>query len=141
MQADARRFLKFLATDGHGFTTISVLMCVAASALTAATADRLKESRLEAVHEQRVEWMKKRGGGPLLGVYQDFRAVLTRAQASRAELAKAAREAGVEVVFAREERGRTGGVLFVPLPKGDFKGMEIYRRPEESAEEWKKLRG
>jgi hypothetical protein len=38
--------------------------------------ERLETARLEAVHAQRVEWMQKRIAAPLLGVYQDYRAIL-----------------------------------------------------------------
>ncbi len=132
-----------MRAEGHRYTgEIALLACVAASAASAAGAEaRLKESRLEAVHEQRIEWMKKRAPAPLPGIYQDFRAVLTHAEAPRAELAHAAREAGAKVVFAGHETGFSGGVLFLPLPDSEVPAMEIYRRPAESADQWRKMRG
>src|SRR5580700_2142615 len=39
--------------------------------------ERLEEKHLVAVHEQRIEWMKKRAVLEPLGVYQDYRAIFT----------------------------------------------------------------
>jgi acetyl esterase/lipase len=119
-----------------------VAWLIVSSALNAAAPPaRLKDSQLEAVHAQRVDWMKKRVAMTPLGIYRDYRAVLTRAAAPRADLLKSAQDAGDQIVFAEGASGVGGGVLFLPLPGRDFQGMEIYRRPEESAEAWRKLRG
>ncbi len=100
---------------------------------------RLNPSRLETVHAQRIEWMKKRAGGPLLGVYEDYRAVFAPAQATRAELLKGAVQAGVQIVFAEGSSGKSGDVLFL-TPGGQTSTMEIYHRPEASAEDLRSLR-
>ena len=108
-------------------------------ALSAASPVPVKSSQAEAIHVQRVERMKQRTSVPTFGVYRDFRAVLTRAAAPQTDLLKAAHEAGDQVVFADGSGGNSEGVLFLPLP-ADLQSMEIYRRPGESADEWRKLR-
>ena len=40
------------------------------------TLERLASARLEALHEQRVEWMKVRRVEPLPSIYNDYRAVM-----------------------------------------------------------------
>ena len=94
----------------------------------------LDETQLEAVHAQRVEWMKQRAGGSPLGIYQDYRAVFTHSGASRKDLVKAAQESGVQVVLSKgAEPAFESGVLFLAPPERGLE--EIYRRPEESANE------
>ncbi len=84
---------------------------------SAEPADPLDSNRLEAVHAQRVQWMKIRPhAAPAQGVYQDFRAVLTKG--AREELLKAAKQAGVQVVlFTTPKSGDSSvlheGVLFL----------------------------
>ena len=77
---------------------------------------------------------------PPFGVYRDFRAVMTHLAAPHVELLKAAHEAGDQIVFADGTQGNNGDVLFLPLPSAELRSMEIYRRPSESPEEWRKLR-
>ena len=117
----------------------NVCLLLASLTLTAAHATRPKDSQIEAIHAQRVAWIKQRTNVPPYGVYRDFRAVMTHAAAPRAELLKAAREAGDQIVFADTQAGVGEGVLFLPPPGADFQGMEIYHR-RDSADEWRKLR-
>ncbi|HEX5431153.1 MAG TPA: alpha/beta fold hydrolase [Bryobacteraceae bacterium] len=119
---------------------------LAALALAAAPRPnpRLKSSSLEAVHEQRIEWMRRRAPIAALGVYRDFRSVLlkTAPSVSQSDLVKAATQAGVLAIFSPVHfRGFSGGVLFSgPLENG-FHGMEIYRRDESDPAQWRSLRG
>jgi acetyl esterase/lipase len=78
--------------------------------------ERLETRRLEAVHAQRIEWMKQRVIAPALGVYRDFRAVAAPPSASSLQLVEAAKNAGVQVVAFPESAPLTGtheGVLFL----------------------------
>jgi acetyl esterase/lipase len=105
---------------------------------------RVSESQLEALHTQRIEWMKRRANLPAYGVYRDFRAVLTHSPAPRPNLLKAAEEASAQIVFAPERDGSTRpahGPLLLPLPGAGFPGMEISLSPAATEEEWRKLRG
>lgn len=101
--------------------------------------ERLDARRLEAVHEQRIEWKKHRAVLEPLGVYQDFRAVFTDEYATRAELARSAREAEVQIVFSNMEPGFEDQVLFLKLPKQGFEGVDLANRfaPEDPAK-WRK---
>ena len=107
----------------------------------AAPPSRLSSSRLEAVHAQRIEWMKTRAGGPPLGVYQDYRAVFAPARAKQADLLKAAKDAAVQVIFTEGAASATGDGLFLPPPDPQTPTFEIYRRPEASEEDRRRLRG
>jgi len=60
--------------------------------------DPLAPAHLEAVHAQRVEWMKKRAVMPALGVYHDYRAV-NITDAIKPEIIKAAKAADVQVLL------------------------------------------
>lgn len=111
------------------------------SSYAAAPPSRLSSSRLEAVHAQRIEWMKTRAGGPPLGVYQDYRAVFAPMRAKQAELLKAAKDAAVQVIFNEGPAGANGDVLFLPPPDPQTPTFEIYRRPEASEEDRRRLRG
>jgi acetyl esterase/lipase len=105
----------------------------------AAPASRLSSSSLEAVHAQRIEWLKKRAGGPLLGVYDDYRAVFAPARATRAELIKGAIQAGVQIVFAEGSSDKTGDVLFLAPPPEQSSSLEIYRRAESTPADRRRL--
>jgi len=111
------------------------------SAYAAAPSSRLSSSRLEAVHAQRIEWMKTRAGGPPLGVYQDYRAVFAPMRAKQTELLKAAKDAAVQVIFAEGPPGANGDVLFLSPPDPQTPTFEIYHRPEASEEDRRRLRG
>jgi len=132
--------------------------CVAGLART--PLERLETAHLEAVHSQRVEWMKQRAAErPPLGVYQDFRAILdVRAEdadqnkGARGELLKAARDAEVRVIMVTDHRepetwqGLRDGVLFIagseddheiriPSPGGELRFLShIEERPDMPAE-------
>lgn len=80
--------------------------------------ERLEGSHLEAVHAQRVEWMKKRVAAPLPGIYQDFRAALI-SRLPPDEMFSAAKAADVRVILAPE--GAThlrDGILVYGLSNG-----------------------
>jgi acetyl esterase/lipase len=89
----------------------------------------LNQAQLEKLHAQRVQWMKQRASLPALGVYEDFRAVLTHAAAPRADLLKAAQEARARIVFANRENGSAGGVLLLPLPGEGSAGFPVSGEP------------
>src|SRR6266852_5080493 len=90
---------------------------------------RLEPSHLEAIHAQRVEWMKRRMVLPPIGTYQDFRAALDVASDDPAELLRAAKDAEVRVVASSRTEMRDG-VLFL----GDAaRDAELPRFPEEAA--------
>jgi acetyl esterase/lipase len=110
------------------------------SSYAAAPPSRLSSSRLEAVHAQRIEWMKTRAGGSPLGVYQDYRTVFAPVGAKPADLLKGAKDASVEVVFAEGPAKTNEDVLFLSPPDGQASTLEIYRRPTASDEERRRLR-
>ena len=111
---------------------------LAAAALALAelrtTLERLSPARLEALHQQRVEWMKVRKVEPLPGIYNDYRAVLhvhaedaDHTKGTREEVLKGAKAAQVKVVMFTDHRGpKSGtwsglreGVLFIPGSEDD----------------------
>lgn len=94
----------------------------------------METHHLEATHAQRVEWMKQRVVAPALGVYQDFRAILhvhaedaDHTKGTRAEVLKAAKESGVQVIMFTDHRGpkpetwsgMREGVLFIAGSEDD----------------------
>lgn len=82
--------------------------------------------------------MKKRAVLDQLGVFQDFRAVFTGEYALRADLARSARDAGVQVVFSNMEPGVEGDILFLKAPR-DFQGMDLPHRVEpDNLERWRR---
>lgn len=113
--------------------------------LARSSVERLETVHLEAVHAQRVEWMKIRAHAPTPpGVYQDFRAVLhihaedaAHTLGTRPEVLKAAKEAEVRVVMFTDHRGPKSdtwsglrdGVLFIPGSEDDH----LLRYPATSA--------
>lgn len=113
--------------------------------LARTSVERLATAHLEAVHAQRVEWMKIRAHAPPPpGVYQDFRAVLhvhaedaDHTKGTRAEVLKAAREDEVSVVMFTDHRGPKpdtwsglrDGVLFIPGSEDDH----LLRYPADPA--------
>jgi acetyl esterase/lipase len=93
--------------------------------------ERLQNSRLEAVHNQIVEWKKTRASFSAEGVYQDFRAVFLPEAAAQQVLIEPAHNAGVRVVFGAATEGTHDGILFLHAPDGDFKGTDIFGLPQE----------
>ncbi len=75
----------------------------------------LDTARLEAIHAQRVEWMKTRISTPPQGVYNDYRAVAASGNLDR--LVKSARETEVRVLFVETTAPEVrNGILIVPKP-------------------------
>jgi len=114
----------------------ALFLVIVATALFARSAvDRLDSAHLEAVHAQRLSWMKARTHAPVpAGIYQDFRAVLhvhaedaAHTMGTRAEVLSAAKLAEVKVVMFTDHRGPKPdtweglreGVLFIPGSEDD----------------------
>jgi len=114
------------------------VLLAAAVLLLAAPGPRLDDFHLDAVHAQRIEWIKTRAAPPPLGIYQDFRAVFAPPKATRPQILKAAKDAGAQVVFSSSESGQSGDVLFLKPPESPT--AAIFQRPESSAAERTKLR-
>ncbi|HLJ13140.1 MAG TPA: alpha/beta hydrolase fold domain-containing protein [Bryobacteraceae bacterium] len=125
------------------------------------TQHQLDIMQLDAIHEARIEFMKKRLDLPELGVYQDFRAVL-HVPGAIEETLKAAKDDDVQVVLEAgpadgAPAGLHDGVLFLPgfAPPGrepmllapaaqtpateDPKETAYFRRAMEDEKQWKKL--
>ena len=93
----------------------SVVFFIAAALACAeprTTLQRLDPARLEALHQQRVEWMKVRKVDPLPSIYTDYRAVLhvhaedaEHTKGTREAVLKAAKATGVSAVFWTDHRG------------------------------------
>jgi acetyl esterase/lipase len=101
--------------------------------------ERLQTSHLEAVHAQRIEWMKKRAPTtPPAGIYQDYRAILRipAGPTEAAEILSAAKADGVKVVSLADRQGPKtdpppslrDGVLFISddAASADSHGIAIY---------------
>jgi acetyl esterase/lipase len=58
---------------------------------------------LEAIHAQRIEWMKKRVVTPAQGIYQDFRAIPLADDAISEPILKAAKSAEVQILLRPNE--------------------------------------
>ena len=115
----------------------SVVFFIAAALACAeprTTLQRLDPARLEALHQQRVEWMKVRKVDPLPSIYTDYRAVLhvhaedaEHTKGTREAVLKAAKATGVSAVFWTDHRGPhpktwaglREGVLFIPGSEDD----------------------
>jgi acetyl esterase/lipase len=114
---------------------VFALLLIATLIFARSSVERLETSHLEAVHAQRVEWMKIRAvAPPSPGVYHDFRAVLhihaedaDHTKGTRVEVLKAAKEAEVRIVMFTDHRGPKpetwsglrDGVLFIPGSEDD----------------------
>jgi acetyl esterase/lipase len=72
-------------------------------ALLCFAADPLNPAHLEAIHAQRVEWMKKRVVRPPQGIYQDYRAVQLDDATVTESVLRAAKSADVQVLLRRGE--------------------------------------
>jgi len=85
-----------------GFLLFGVLLLDARASFALTPDQRLQVRHLEAVHQQRIEWSKKRVGMPLPGIYQDFRAVYARAAGfSHQQILAAAKDTEVRVVVGK----------------------------------------
>lgn len=74
--------------------------------------------KLEALHEQRVQWMMVRQSDPQQGVYRDFRAAASLDGVLPFRVQELARAAGVEILFTPREPRIHNGVLWTLLPDG-----------------------
>ncbi len=106
-----------------GIVAVPLLVLLFCSASFARTPlERLEVRHLEAVHTQRIEWMKQRfTAAPPLGVYQDFRAVSAGHAESSEQLLRAAKGAEARVVLFPNSAPLTGlhdGVLFLGNDRG-----------------------
>jgi acetyl esterase/lipase len=95
---------------------------------------RLQSQHLEAVHEQRVRWMRDRVNIPLDGIYHDYRAVIhvhaedaSHTLGTREQVLHAAKEDDVQIVLWTDHngpkpdtwQGLRQGVLFIPGSEDD----------------------
>ena len=94
------------------FWVTPVFAAAAGVAESRTTIERLAPARLEALHQQRVEWMKVRKVDPLPSIYNDYRAVMhvhaedsDHTKGTRDEVLKAAKAALVKVVLFTDHRG------------------------------------
>lgn len=124
---------------------LALLLLPSLTSFARTSVERLESVHLQAVHAQRVEWMKKRAvAQPPPGIYQDYRAVLhihaedaDHTKGTRAEVLKAALEDEVRVVMFTDHRGPKpetwsgfrDGVLFIPGSEDDH----LLRYPVSSA--------
>jgi acetyl esterase/lipase len=90
--------------------------------------DLISQSRLEAIHAQRMEWAKKRVVVPPLGIYQDYRAVFAK-EVTDAAIANA-KAAGAQILLTKSAptEKRDGMIIlhgigagFVTLDGPEFK--------------------
>jgi acetyl esterase/lipase len=110
------------------------LILIAAFAVWAKSPlDRLDLGHLEAVHAQRVEWMKQRAPRAPLGVFQDFRGVVSKDASFDSSTARAA---DVRVVLTKNavENGIRDGVLFLGSVAGE--GLPQFPEPSSGSPSW-----
>jgi acetyl esterase/lipase len=75
--------------------------------------DLISQSRLEAIHAQRVEWARKRVVVPQQGIYQDYRAVFADEVTDRTILD--AKHAGAQILMQKSGRAEMrDGLVIVP---------------------------
>ena len=108
----------------------SLLLFLALSSFARTPSERLDPRHLEAVHAQRVEWMKQRIVAAQPGIYQDFRSVHVSPAVDSLTLVRAARDAEVRVVFTKTASlsGIHEGVLFLGRAEGK---KELPQFPDE----------
>lgn len=102
----------------------AVIVAFASTPHTRSPIERLKEERLESVHQARVQWMRDRIVHPQPGIYTDYRVIIhVHRERTKPELElKSAKQAGVDAILCaypnRPEpdawRGFHDGVLFIP---------------------------
>ena len=97
-----------------------------------AASDRtpLETYNLEAVHVQRVEWMKRRVVLAPTGIYQDFRAALDPPAAGDQQVLRAAKNADARVVASSRTEMREG-VLFLNV---NGSSLRVPQFPQEDPE-------
>lgn len=78
---------------------LSSLMVLAAATPPRTLSERLKTQRLEAVRQQRLEWIKQRRDGGPAGVYRDFRALIGIDREIDPDWVKRSMAAGIEVLL------------------------------------------
>jgi acetyl esterase/lipase len=76
----------------------------------------LDPQKLEAVHQQRVEWMKTRRVDPPHGVYQDFRIAEANSAILPFRVQELAKAAGVQILLTEREPRVHNGVLWLRKP-------------------------
>ncbi len=102
------------------------LALLAAPAIFAAdhltSLQRLQPAHLEAVHQQRLRWMRDRVNVPLNGIYRDYRAVIyihaedaPHTLGTREQALAGAKQAGVDIVLWTDHN---------PIPSRDRKGAD-----------------
>ena len=88
----------------------SAVLCIAAAAAHSAFAespsraflDRIKPERLEAVRQQRLEWMKTRRVDPPHGVYTEYRTVVRPCAPQGESMRKAAKADGIHAILCTD---------------------------------------
>lgn len=91
---------------------LAPLLCAGAESRHLTALQRLEASHLEAVHQQRVQWMRDRVNIPINGVYHDYRAVIhvhaedaPHTLGTREQVLAAAKAAGVDIVLWTDHHG------------------------------------
>ncbi len=95
----------------------AVWLLIAEVCAAASPPDRLSSEHLEAVHAQRIAWIRSRISPPLPGIYRDFRAVSTDLPLDET-LLRAAKDAGVQVLLQSGALPQVrDGIVIAPEPK------------------------
>jgi acetyl esterase/lipase len=91
-------------------------LSITVACLAQKPSDRLSIEHLEAIHAQRVEWMRTRSARPLEGIYQDFRAVSID-QAPDDNLVAVAKATGAQILLAPVPSVEVrNGLVIAPSP-------------------------
>jgi acetyl esterase/lipase len=102
----------------------AAILAFASAPQTRSPIERLKQERLEAVRQTRVQWMRDRIVHPQPGIYTDYRVLIhLHGERTKPELElKSAKQAGVDAILCAYPnrpgpdawRGFHDGVLFIP---------------------------
>ena len=110
----------------HAVPAKVLLLVLAAAVILVAAEDETRQDlslfdahKLEALHEQRVQWMMERQADPAAGVYRDFRAAAALDGVLPFRVQELARAAGVEILFTQREPRLHNGVLWTLAPPED----------------------
>src|SRR6202051_3030918 len=108
-----------------------LLLLLALCSFGRAPSDRLDPRHLEAIHAQRVQWMKQRSVAALPGIHQDFRSVRASHPVDSLTLVRAARDAGAQVVLTKTPSlsGIHEGVLFLGGPESEKEPLQFPDEP------------